>query len=150
MILLQLLEGGADPNFRQGSTNLSPLHVAVSKEGKNNGQPPEPRLVRALVAAGANMAEIGPNGVTPLQLACLHGSSGEVVQVLLEGGADTLAPCAGKQFLPSLHLAACGGDVGALRVFLGLPECGGVNQEGPAPIRWGSRQRIIVQYMFAA
>lgn len=116
-----------------GSSKYAPLHIAVSSIGASGGTASSVGIVRALLGAGANVGEVGPNGMTPLQIACLDGMNGEVIQALLDAGADKIAPCAGHLFLPPLHLAACGGHAGALRVFLGLPECGGVDTKGPPP-----------------
>ena len=70
-----LLARGADPSGR-GSLGLeAPLHVASS-----------PEVVRALVAAGADLAGEGPGG-TPLHYAAVNGTP-KVIAALLAAGAD--------------------------------------------------------------
>lgn len=146
----QLLAAGADPSIREAATNVSPLdlvaHCASAAENvtvRPHFKAPfardatlGPRLVRALVEGGAEVDEVDPQGYTALQTACTVGSYGNVVQALLDAGADARAPCAGREFLPSLHLAAYGGNPGALRVLTGRPEYGDLNELGPAPDRW--------------
>ena len=135
----QLLNNGADPTVRMTSTNLSPLEHTVVYENTGSDPTLGPRMVRALVKAGADVDEMGPQGCTPLHQACFEGACGEVVQALLDAGADACLPCAGHLFKTPLQLAGCGGNPGALRVMIGLPEYGGLNTVGPPPERCGER-----------
>lgn len=109
----------------------------MSNESTNANPIVGPRLVRALTKAGAKVNEVGPLGCTPLHLACWNGACGEVVQALLDAGANACAPSAGIHFLTPLQLAGCGGSPGALRVMIGRPEYGGVDTVGAPPERCG-------------
>jgi len=75
-LLQALLEAGADPNAKNSETGRTALHGAV--EGGHLG------VVKALIAAGANINQSGNDGQTPLQLAAIHGKV-EVLQALLQG-----------------------------------------------------------------
>lgn len=152
----QLLAAGADPSIRAAASNMSPLDIVAHcastsditavrlhfKPAFTRDATLGPRLVRALVEGGAAVDEVDPKGFTALQTACAVGSSGNVVQALLDAGADARALCAGHEFLPALHLAAVGGNPGALRVLAGPPGCGGLNELGPAPDRLVRRRDI--------
>lgn len=92
-----------------------------------------PSLVRALI--GADVNDVGPDGLTVLHHACLHGACAEVVQVLLDAGANARAACAGYAFLTPIQLAVFGGNPGVMRVMTGLPGCGGLNAVGDPPER---------------
>lgn len=95
-----------------------------------------PSLVRMLVAAGADVNEVGSTrGCTPLHFACMEGACAEVVQALLDAGADACAPCAGIRFMTPLQLAGGGGNAEAVEVLIGRPECGGLNAVGCLPSR---------------
>ena len=136
----KLLEAGADPKIRMASTNVSPLEIIASDKEVSTDPTLGPSLVRALTEAGADVNGVGPKGRTALHFAC-HGSAcGEVVQALLNAGADARAPCAGMQFLTPLQLAAHGGNVEALRVLIGRPECRGLNAVGAPPERCGENK----------
>lgn len=91
-----------------------------------------PLVVKALVSGGARVNEVlSAIGCTPLQIACVNGACGEVVQVLLEAGADVTAPAPGMEFSTPPLLAACyGGDLGAVRVLIEHPQSGGLNAVG--------------------
>lgn len=134
----KLLEAGANPNVRMVSTNVSPLEMVVSHEKVATNPVLGPRLVRALIGAGVDVHGTGPQGRTALHHACHEGACGEVVQALLDAGADACAPCAGVRFLTPLQLAGCGGNPGALRVMINRPECGGLNAFGAPPERCGN------------
>ena len=74
-----LLQAGADPNTKDSRWGLTALHVAV-KCGHLE-------VVKALIAAEANINQSGNDGETPLRSAAIHGKV-EVVQALLEAGAE--------------------------------------------------------------
>ncbi|CAM9682306.1 unnamed protein product [Laminaria digitata] len=134
-IVEALIMAGADPKLRMASTNVSPLETVVSNEKVATNPTVGPSLVRALTEAGADVNGVGPQGRTALHLACHEGACGEVVQALLDAGADARAPCAGIRFLTPLQLAGYGGNPGALRVLIGRPECGGLDAIGAPPER---------------
>lgn len=136
----QLLEAGADPHARAGPSLSAPLALVLTTKtdfGAVNAVATHatigPPLVKALVAGGAGINElvIDQCGMTPLQLACSQGACAEVMQALLDAGADILAPCSSIGFAPPLHLAAHGGgNLGAVRVLLKDPRSGGLNALG--------------------
>lgn len=97
-----------------------------------------PPLVRALVAAGAEVNDVSsPQGCTPFQIACFDGACPEVLQALLDAGADPCAPCAGAAFMSPLQLAALrGGDPRAVRLLIEQPNSGGLNAVGGPPNRY--------------
>ena len=137
----QLLEAGADPNLEM-SAHMDPL-AAVILEGTTKTSPTlGPPLIRALVAAGADINAVrSPLGFTPLHLACFEGACGEVVQALLDAGADACMPCAGSTqgagmpFMSPVQLAGARGNVEAVSVLIGHPACGGLNAVGASPHR---------------
>ena len=122
------------------STSFSPLEIVVSVEGVATDPMLGPSLVRMLTEAGADVNGVGPKGRTALHLACHEGACGEVVQALLDAGADARAPCAGMQFLTPLQLAGQGGNLQALRVLIGRPECEGLDAAGSPPERCGEKR----------
>lgn len=92
-----------------------------------------PLLVKALVARGAEVNHLAVDqcGFTPFQLACYEGACAEVMQALLDAGADMLAPCLWLGMTSPLLLAACaGGNVGAVRLLIDQPQSGGLNALG--------------------
>lgn len=133
----KLLRAGADPTIRMASTNVSPLETVASVEKVATDPTLGPSLVRALTEAGARVNGVGLEGLTALHLACYEGACGKVVQALLDAGADAVAPCAGMQFLTPLQLAGLSGNVEALRVLIGRPECKGLDAIGAPPERCG-------------
>ena len=137
----QLLGAGADPNLEM-STHMDPL-AAVILGGTTKTSPTlGPPLIRALVAAGADINAVrSPRGFAPLHLACFEGACGEVVQALLDAGADACMPCAGSMqgagipFMSPLQLAGARGNVEAVSVLIGHPACRGFNAVGASPFR---------------
>lgn len=133
----QLLEAGADPHIRTGPLQAPPLAVILinkREHGAVNAVATHPKigplLVRALIAAGADVNQLAtdPRGHTPLQMACAEGACAEVVQALLDAGADMLPPCPSVFFLSPLHVAAYqGGNAGAVRLLVNHPQSGGLN-----------------------
>jgi ankyrin repeat protein len=107
------LSEGADPNARWAvcnlNINLTPLHFAMS--GAN------PKIVRRLVAGGADVMARDAMGLSPLHYAATQGKhSSETMQALLaellEGGIDINARDA-EGWTP-LHRAALWGSAGAV------------------------------------
>ncbi|WP_240668566.1 ankyrin repeat domain-containing protein [Piscinibacter defluvii] len=72
----KLLQRGA----RVNQPGWSPLHYAATG--------PNPRIVELLLARGAEVEAVSPNGSTPLMMAARYGSE-ESVRLLLAKGADT-------------------------------------------------------------
>lgn len=94
-----LLARGANPDLLCQESGLCPLHQAVTM---NN-----PRLIRALFSAGANLEKKSRAGASPLHLAIIAGKY-DAAKCLLEFGADPNARTSdGKT---PLMLAAEGGN----------------------------------------
>lgn len=92
-----------------------------------------PRVVRALVAWGANVNELSDTmGVMPLHIACMEGACPEVIEVLLDAGADPCAPAVAEGFLTPPYLAARAGEPRVLRVLVERPGSGGVDAMSPS------------------
>jgi hypothetical protein len=77
LVLLMLVHSDADVNL-ETSRGATPLHLAVEAK--------DVRLVKILLAFGANMNHQGLNDFTPLDLA-MHTQCPEVERVLLDHGA---------------------------------------------------------------
>jgi ankyrin repeat protein len=106
--LALLLAAGADlrePNA-EGDT---PLHTAAAANA--------PRAAAFLIAHGAGVDEVR-HGRTPLSLA-LEGGHLDVARVLLERGADALAPVGDERRAAPLH-AVRTGDLRTMRLLLGF------------------------------
>ncbi len=71
---------------------------------------------RALLAGGADVNAIAPNGLTPLHVAAGNGRA-KAVEILLKGGAQLEAKDR-KHGKTPLHWAVFGGGVDAARVLL--------------------------------
>lgn len=143
----KLLAADADPHIRTGPGNVPALATALgstTQAGDANlvatHSTVGPALVRALVAAGAKINDVSSTqGVTPFHIACLEGACAEVLQALLDAGADPCAPCAGAAFMSPLELAALkGGDPRAVRLLIEQPNSGGLNAVGVPPNRYGA------------
>lgn len=140
----KLLAAGADPHIGTGPANLPALATALASSDeltRSNLVATDPvvgpSLVRALVAAGADVNDMTSTlGFTAFQIACLDGACAEVLQALLDVGADPCAPCAGAVFMSPVELAALrGGDPRAVRLLIELPNSGGLNAVGGLPNR---------------
>jgi uncharacterized protein len=82
---------------------------------------------RTLIAEGANVDELDPNGDAPLVMAAYLGHS-EIVKLLLEAGADVKAVDPGMK-ATALHAAAYAGRTEAARLLIehGID----INRQGP-------------------
>lgn len=83
--------------------------------------------VKTLIAGGANVDELDPNGDAPLVMAAYLGHS-EIVKLLLEAGADVTAVDPGMK-ATALHAAAYAGRTEAARLLIehGID----INKQGP-------------------
>jgi ankyrin repeat protein len=104
------LEAGLDPNEQPTEACSTPLALAVM--GGN------PEVVRLLVDHGANVnAPASPNGQTVLHCAAaLEEDAAEMVEMLLQGGADVNA--ADDERSTALMLAAVRGHVETVKALL--------------------------------
>jgi len=84
-----LLEESADANERGGPYGSTPLGWAAQAGNK--------RLVRTLIARGANPKIAAEKGSLPLHMAAWNGDFVEIVELLLEAGADPEAHNANGQ-----------------------------------------------------
>lgn len=131
----QLLGAGADPSLWT-ITGITPLAAVIL--GRNTKTDPTlgPSLVRALSAAGADVNTVcSLMGLTPLHRACYDCACGELVEALLDAGANPRAPCAGMRFMTPLQLAGTTGNVEAVAALLGRMKDGALNDDGALPHR---------------
>lgn len=138
----KLLKNGADPHMQKSGNGVSAIFTALilKLEGvavdRIAAHPTiGPRVVRALVAGGADINDMTfASAYSPLHVACIEGACAEVIQELLDLGADLDVPCVSANSLAPLHLAAgFGGNLGAIRLLMGLPHSGGLNAVAPPP-----------------
>lgn len=129
----KLINTGADTAILSQSSQCSAVDIALENEAIALNPSLGPVLVRELVTADVN--EVGSDGCMVSHRACRLGACGEVIQALVDVGADVQGPCVGFYFLPPLILAALGGNPGALEIFLRQPKCGGLNARGPLAMR---------------
>ncbi|MES2924825.1 MAG: ankyrin repeat domain-containing protein [Verrucomicrobiota bacterium] len=92
-----LLDSGADPNTYAAATGETVLHQVITK----NGDPRRTRIVKMLIAAGADVTrrtipqvstlcfarDIRARGETPLHRAAAYGDV-EMIEALIAAGAD--------------------------------------------------------------
>jgi len=78
-VISRLARAGVDLNAPSGVNRWAPLHHAVHKN--------RPESIRALAAAGADVNERDPNGITALMMAAGYGYT-ETAVALLDAGAD--------------------------------------------------------------
>lgn len=76
-----LIEQGADINAQAYVMDLNALHMAALKN-------PDPKMVEVFLDAGISPESPVQNGYTPLQLAASNSSNIEVVEALIERGAN--------------------------------------------------------------
>ena len=92
----ELLELGADPNYRTVYCGWRPIHYAAWND--------YPKIVTLLLQAGADMNARTDYGETPLHLAAIKASN-LVIPVLVSAGADTSARhVQGRLALESAHM----------------------------------------------
>ena len=90
-----LLDGGADP-LQVNGAGLTALQLFV-RQGQN-----QRRTAALLIEAGADPDRKFPNGDTSLHVAIRNGAKANVVEALLEGGADPCVRDAGGNLPHSL------------------------------------------------
>lgn len=76
-----LIEQGADINAQAYVMDLNALHIAALKN-------PDPRMVEVFLDAGLPLESVIQNGDTPLQLAAVDNTNIEVVEALIDRGAN--------------------------------------------------------------
>ncbi|HTD52072.1 MAG TPA: ankyrin repeat domain-containing protein [Thermoanaerobaculia bacterium] len=81
-----LLRHGANPNLRGGSYDFSPLRIAVMR-AMNKGRPDQLEVVKALVAAGADVNQSDRDGGTILSGLGPSPGLQPIREVLLRAGA---------------------------------------------------------------
>ena len=97
-----------DVNCVHGRLQSTPLYVAAQESHLE--------IVQALLAKGALPNKTAVRGMTPLQCAAFRGVE-EIVQVLLDGGADLNLTSATSGTTP-LHCASLNGHLNVVRVLL--------------------------------
>lgn len=79
-IVRVLLDHGAQPDRLFADIGLLPLHVSTTHK--------DPRVAQLLLNAGANPDGESVDGTTALHFCLSNGDNAEMVQVLIDGGAD--------------------------------------------------------------
>ena len=84
-VVTALLAAGADPNekWRSVGGGWTPLYLAFERNEKH-----QLGVVKALIAGGASVHERSTGTDTALHTAAYHGKTPEVIQVLLDAGAN--------------------------------------------------------------
>lgn len=108
-VVRALLDGGASPNRRSGSAQMTPLGIACN-EGKA-------KAVEALIAYGVDLEATDRNSQRPLSLAAAKGSL-DIVTQLLEAGATVDSRC-GSLSRTSLASACDAGHAEVVAALLG-------------------------------
>ena len=97
---VELLQRGADPNKEKGFSGSTPLHLAVMEKNVD--------LVRMLLEKGAHLETKDDDGSTPLLKAVKDGALEDIIDLLLEHGADVQAVAEDRK--TALHFAAQRGE----------------------------------------
>ena len=104
-MVTELLKRGADPNKEKGYSGSTPLHLAITEEKTD--------LVKKLLKKGAHLETKDDYGYTPLLEAVNYGAPEEIIDLLLEHGADVHAVEEDKKC--ALHFAAQNDDEDVMR-----------------------------------
>ena len=104
-MVIELLKRGADPNKERGYSGSTPLHLAITEDKLD--------LVKKLLKKGSHLEIKDDYGYTPLLEAVNYGASEEVIDLLLEHGADVNAVTEDKK--TALHFAAQNDDEDMVR-----------------------------------
>ncbi|KAH0277552.1 Pfs, NACHT and ankyrin domain protein, partial [Aureobasidium melanogenum] len=111
-VVQMLLDKGADVNIRAG-TSSSALQLSCAPA---YNQPVNPELVRLLLHNGAEVNVQGGDCGTALYVACKKGFDIEIMQILLDKGADPNAHNQGSDTL--LFMSSDRGDLAAATLLL--------------------------------
>ena len=106
LMAIELLKRGADPNKERGHNGSTPLHLAIIKENLD--------LAKKLLIEGAQLETRDDYGYTPLLEAVNFGASAEIIDLLLEHGANVHAVTKDKN--TALHFAAQHDDANMIRI----------------------------------
>ena len=94
-IIQALLKGGANPSFRNGPSELEPLHIAAQETSY-------PEVITALISAGANPEVLDDLGNSPFLLASSFNKNPEVIRTLAQHSDVNKLD---KKDLNAMHLA---------------------------------------------
>ncbi|HVY34787.1 MAG TPA: ankyrin repeat domain-containing protein [Caulobacteraceae bacterium] len=106
LLCCQYYEGESDGSVMVQKGGFTPLLFAA-QEG-------DPESAKLLIAAGADVKDTTPDGVSALIIAA-HGEQADVAAVLLDGGAD---PNAAGPGYTALHIAATSGNLALVKALL--------------------------------
>ena len=95
-MVTELLKRGADPNREKGSGGSTPLHLAITGEKLD--------LVKKLLQKDACLETKDAYGYTPLLTAVKNDTSGNIIDLLLEHGANVCAVTEDRK--TALHFVA--------------------------------------------
>ena len=125
LMAIELLKRGADPNKERGTGGSTPLHLAVAEE--------ELELVKMLLKKGARLENMNDYGCTPFLEAVKYVASEEIVDLLLEHGADVHTLTEDRK--TALHFAAQKNDEVTMRKMIerGL-SVGAEDKDGCTPL----------------
>ncbi|KAI2500193.1 Transient receptor potential cation channel [Fragilaria crotonensis] len=110
-LVTELVKNYSDDVEVQDSTNMRPLHVAVSYAASVNGKADSLRIVRFLLTqVGADVNAKDGKGWTPLHYACqaIRSFGAELIRLLVEYGAETES--GDKVGRTPLHVATLSGN----------------------------------------
>ena len=96
LMAVELLKRGANPNEEKGYSGSTPLHLAITEKKLD--------LVKKLLKNGARLETKDDYGDTPLLKAVRDGAPEDIVEFLLEQGADVQAVAEDRK--TALHFAA--------------------------------------------
>lgn len=121
--VLELLDAGARPNFKDPKTGISLLQIAAKND--------QAQIVKTLIDRGAGVLQKDKNRRTALHEAA-HFASPELVKILLDSGASTLAQDS-RQRTP-LHEAAESGSIEKIQLLKHDVDINCQDQDGLTPL----------------
>ena len=116
--LTALLESGVSPNARDEDYQRTPLHKLFTWTGRNDPRGEDHiACFELLVRYGADVNARSHDGSTALNYLTAGGTTGQLVEMFINAGADvrTASITTGKT---PLHWAACNGDCDAVRLLI--------------------------------